>query len=52
VLNEHTWILNAEWGQTIKVFMDAVQLCYLDDADTFRGVRGALFYESLISPFV
>lgn len=52
VLNEHTWILNAEWGQTIKVFMDAVQLGYLDDADTFRGVRGALFYESLISPFV
>lgn len=50
LIQSNSWILMADWGQIIEVFMDNVQLDYLCHADTFRGMRGLLFYESLISP--
>ncbi|XP_022041031.1 uncharacterized protein LOC110943602 [Helianthus annuus] len=49
IMHYNTWILMSEWGHMVTVKLTCEELHYLQDVDTFNGVNGALFIESIIS---
>ncbi|KAM0011122.1 hypothetical protein Hdeb2414_s0067g00768561 [Helianthus debilis subsp. tardiflorus] len=51
IMEYNTWILMSEWGHVVTVRLTDEELHYVKHVDTFNGVNGALFVETIISPF-
>ncbi|KAF5778550.1 putative F-box domain-containing protein [Helianthus annuus] len=51
IMEYNTRILMSDWGHMVTVKLTGEELHYLQDVDTFNGVNGALFIETIISPF-
>ncbi|XP_022031341.1 F-box only protein 8-like [Helianthus annuus] len=51
IIQENKWLITSIWGDTVEVQMSNESLNYIQHVDSFNGPKGALFLETIVSPF-
>ncbi|XP_022033133.1 F-box/kelch-repeat protein At3g06240-like [Helianthus annuus] len=51
IIQDNRWLITSIWGDTVEVILCNDSLKYIQHVDCYNGPKGALFFETILSPF-